>query len=110
MKPQGWNWKASLSDRRVELADLGLVTEYVEDLSNVLIYISLAEQRSFIYNFVKEVKVAGTDALLTYTMPLSPQGIIREWAGVLNTVHYSGAEVSIGRTFFTTFTLVCRIC
>ena len=82
--------EASLSDRRVELADLGLVTEYVEDLRNVLTCSSLTEQRSFIRSFVKEVKVTGTDALLTYTMPLPPQGITQERAGVLNTVHYGG--------------------
>jgi len=82
--------ETQLSDRRVELADLGLVTEYVADLRNVLTYSSLAEQRSFIRSFVKEVKVTGTDALLTYTMPLPPQGITQEWAGVLNTVHYGG--------------------
>ncbi len=84
--------ETALSDRRVELADLGLVTEYVEDLRNVLTYSSLAEQRSFIRSFVKEVKVTGTDALLTYTMPLPPQGITQERTGVLNTVHYGGPE------------------
>jgi len=82
--------EAQLSDRRVELADLGLVTEYVEDLRNVLTYSSLAEQRAFIRSFVKEVKVTGNDALLTYTIPLPPDGIVRERAGVLNTVHYGG--------------------
>jgi hypothetical protein len=97
--------EASLSDRRVELADLGLVSEYVADLRNVLTYSSLAEQRSFIPSFVKEVKVTGTDALLTYTMPLPPHGITQEWTEVLNTVHYGGAEVSIGRTFSTTFAI-----
>ena len=82
--------EAQLSDRRVELADLGLVTEYVEDLRNVLTYSSLAEQRAFIRSFVKEVKVTGNDALLTYTIPLPPDGIVREQAGVLNTVHDGG--------------------
>jgi site-specific DNA recombinase len=81
-----------LSDRRVELADLWLVTEYIEDLRNVLTYSSLAEQRAFIRSFVKEVKVTGTAALLTYTMPLPPEGITQERAGVLNTVRYGGAE------------------
>ena len=82
--------EANLSDRRVELTDLGLVTEYVEDLRNVLTYSSLAERRSFIRSFVREVKVTGSDALLSYTMPLPPQGVTQEWMGVLNTVHYGG--------------------
>ena len=84
--------EARLSDRRAELADLGLVTEYVEDLRNVLTYSSLAEQRAFIRSFVKEVKVTGKDVLLTYTMPLPPHGITQERAGVLNIVHDGGAE------------------
>jgi site-specific DNA recombinase len=84
--------ETSLSDRRVELADLGLITEYAADLRNALTYSPLADQRAFIRSFVKEVKVTGTDALLTYTMPLPPQGVTQEWAGVLNTVHYGGAE------------------
>jgi hypothetical protein len=44
------------------------------------------------------VKVTGTDALLTYTMPLPPQGITEERAGVLNTVHYGGPSGTIGKT------------
>jgi site-specific DNA recombinase len=82
--------EAQLSDRRVELADLGLVTEYVTDLRNILTYSSLAEQRAFIRSFVKEVKVTGRDVLLTYTIPMPPEGILQERMGVLNTVHYGG--------------------
>jgi len=84
--------EARLSDRRVELADLGLVTEYGEDLRNVITYSSLAEQRAFIRSFVKDVKVTGKDILLTYTMPLPPQGITQERSGVLNIVHDGGPE------------------
>jgi len=97
--------ETSLSDRRVELADLGVVSEYVADLRNVLTYSSLAEQRAFIRSFVKEVKVTGTDALLTYTMPLPPQGITEERAGVLNTVHYGGRYCPIRRTFSLAFSI-----
>jgi site-specific DNA recombinase len=85
-----WEAEALLSDRRVQLADLATVTEYVDDLRNLLTYSSLAEQRTFIRSFVKEVKVTGKEVLLTYTMPLPPQGITQERAGVLNIVHYGG--------------------
>ena len=85
-----WEAEALLSDRRVQLADLATVTEYVADLRNLLTYSSLAEQRTFIRSFVKEVKVTGKEVLLTYTMPLPPQGITQERAGVLNIVHYGG--------------------
>ncbi len=83
-----WETEALKSDWRVQLADLTTVTEYVDDLRNLLTYSSLADQRSFIRSFVKEVKVTGKEVLLTYTMPLPPQGIAEERAGVLNIVHY----------------------
>jgi chromosome segregation ATPase len=73
-----WEAEALLSDWRVPLADLATATEYVDDLRNLLIYSSLAEQRTFIRSFVKDVKVTGKEVLLTYTMPLPPQGITRE--------------------------------
>lgn len=33
---------------------------------------------------VKEVKVTGRDVLLTYTIPMPPEGILQESMGVLN--------------------------
>jgi hypothetical protein len=43
----------------------------------------LAERKSFIRSFVREVKVTGAEVLLTYTMPFSPKGISEERVGVL---------------------------
>ena len=79
-----------LSDRRVELADLKVVRHYVNDLRNLLSESPLTERRAFIRSFVKEVKVTGDEALLTYTVPLPPEGITNEKAGVLPTVQYGG--------------------
>ena len=79
-----------LSDRRVELADLKVVRHYVNDLRNLLSESPLTERRAFIRSFVKEVKVTGDEALLTYTMPLPPEGITKEKTGVLPTVQYGG--------------------
>lgn len=79
-----------LSDRRVELASPEIVKSYVDDLRNLLNNSSLAERRAFIRSFVKEVKVAGDEVLLTYTMPLSPRGVSEEKVRVLSTVQYSG--------------------
>jgi len=79
-----------LSDRRVELADLKVVRHHVNDLRNLLSESPLTERRAFIRSFVKEVKVTGDEALLTYTVPLSPEGITNEKAGVLPTVQYGG--------------------
>jgi hypothetical protein len=61
---------------------------------------SLTEQRSFIRSFVKEVKVTGNEALLTYTMPMPPQGITQETTGVLNTVHYGGPFGTVPELLF----------
>ena len=79
-----------LSDRRVELADLETVTECVDDLRSLLEEKTLAERKSFIRSFVKEVKVTGDEVLLTYTIPLPPEGIFQEMVRVLHSVYSSG--------------------
>ena len=64
--------------------------EYVKDLRNILSKSSLSERKAFIRSFVKEVKVTGEDVLLTYTIPLTSEGISEEKTGVLSTVQYGG--------------------
>ena len=83
--------EALLSDRRVELADLRMVTRCVADLRSLLEESTLTERKSFISSFVKEVKVTGDEVLLVYTMPLPPEGISEEKVGVLYSVQSSGA-------------------
>ncbi len=51
--------------RKVELADLETVTCYVNDLRNLLSESSIAERKSFIKSFVKEVIVTGDKAELS---------------------------------------------
>ena len=51
--------------RKIELADAKVVRRYVDDLKEVLSSSTLPEQKAFISNFVKEVKVTGSEALLT---------------------------------------------
>ena len=79
-----------LSDRRVELADAATVTSYVSDLHYLLNESSLAERKSFVRSFVKEVKVTGDEVLLTYTMPMLPTGMTEEKLPVLPIVHDGG--------------------
>ena len=67
-----WELENLLSDRKVELADMETVKSYVEDLRNLLEDSPLAETKSFIKSFIKEVSVTGTKVLLSYTIPLSP--------------------------------------
>jgi len=87
-----------LSDRRVELADAETVAQYVVDLRNTLSESSLAERKSFVRSFVKEVKVTGDEILLTYTIPMLPGGMTEEKLPVLSIVHDGGAKETISRT------------
>jgi site-specific DNA recombinase len=105
LQSRKWELEALLSDRRVELADLEMVTRCVNDLRNLLKESTLAERKSFIRSFVKEVKVTGDEVLLTYTMPLPPEGISEEKVGVLYSVHSSGAKWTEQRTFKLAFSL-----
>ena len=81
----------ALSNRKMELADLKLVVDYVEDLRSLLMNSSLAECKAFIRSFVKEVKVTGDEVTLLYTLPLPPQGLLQEKAGVLSIVQDGSA-------------------
>jgi site-specific DNA recombinase len=81
-----------LTERRIELADETVVRNYVEDLREVLTNSPLPKQKAFIRSFVKEVRVTRKEVLLTYTIPLPPEGTLQETAAVLDTVHYGGAE------------------
>ncbi|MHB8105248.1 MAG: hypothetical protein ACYDG5_06895 [Dehalococcoidales bacterium] len=75
---------------REELADETTAAGYVSDLHNLLNESSLAERKSFVRSFIKEVKVTGDNVLLTYTIPMLPGGIIEENLPVLSIVHYGG--------------------
>jgi ATP-dependent Lon protease len=79
-----------LSARRLELADTETVTRCVSDLRNELNESSLAERKSFIRSFVKEVEVTRDEVLLTYTIPLLPNRISEERLPVLCIGHDGG--------------------
>jgi site-specific DNA recombinase len=82
--------ETQMSDRRVELADLETISGYVDDLHKLLKEGSLTERRAFIRSFVREVKVTGDEAVLTYSIPLLPEKITIEKEEVLPTVQYGG--------------------
>jgi len=79
-----------VQERKLELADTATVTRYVQDLPNLLSDSSLAERKFFIKSFVKEVTGTGDKALLNYTIPLPPRGLIVEEMPVLFTIHLGG--------------------
>jgi len=82
--------ESQMSDRKVELADLETVSCYVDDLHDLLKEGTLAERRTFIRSFVKEVRVTGNEAVLSYSTPLLPEKVIIGKEGVLPTVQYGG--------------------
>ena len=85
-----WELEWQLKDRKVELADLQTVKRYVDDLRSLLSDGSIIERKSFIKSFVKEVKVTGNQACLTYTIPISKGGTTQEQIAVLPTVQHGG--------------------
>lgn len=79
-----------LSDRRVELADLETVTQYVADLHNLLNDSTLTEKKSFVKSFVSEVRVTGTEVLLAYNLPVSEGKLVNKTCVVPPIVHDGG--------------------
>jgi hypothetical protein len=90
LQSRKWELEALLSDRRVELTDMEVVTRCVEDLRDLLEESELAGRKAFVRSFVREVRVIGNEVLLTYTMPFPPEKISEERIGVLYSVHPSG--------------------
>jgi len=89
-----------LSDRRVELADLETVTQYVADLHSLLSESTLVERKAFIKSFVKEVTVTGSEVLLTYSIPMSVKGLSQETLAVPPIVHYGGPWGTVPELLF----------
>ena len=87
----------------MELADSETVARYVADLHDLLNESSLVERKSFVRSFVKEVKVTGNEALLTYTIPMLPRGIIEEKLPVLSIVHDGGPKGTFATPKVETF-------
>ena len=85
-----WELEAHLSQRHIELLDEETVRCYVEDMRELLSHSPLTERRSFVKSFVKEVKVTGNKVLLTYTIPMTANGMLHERFTVLDTVQYGG--------------------
>jgi DNA invertase Pin-like site-specific DNA recombinase len=94
LESQKWDLEWQMKSRKVELADPETVTSYVNDLRTVLSESSMAERKSFIKSFVKEVIVTGNRAELKYTIPLSKDGPLAEDLEVPHIVRFGGAEGS----------------
>ena len=90
LESQKWELEWQMKARKVELADLETVTQYVNELRDLLTESSIAERKSFIKSFVKEVVVTGDKAELKYTIPLSSDGPLAEDLEVPHIVRFGG--------------------
>ena len=79
-----------MSDRRVESFNLETMTEYIADMQAVLLEGTLVERKAFIRSFVKDIRISGADAGLTYFVPELSEKVSLEEVGVPRTVHYGG--------------------
>jgi site-specific DNA recombinase len=79
-----------LNERRIELAGVETVKNYVKDLRNLLSERPLTERKSFIKSFVRDVKVTGKEVELTYTIPMPSRGVIKDKMPVLSIVQNGG--------------------
>ncbi len=104
-----WDMEESLAQRRIKLADAEVVRSYVDNLRDVLSKSPLMEQKAFIRSFVKEIKVTGKEVLLTYTVPLSPDGISQGLAEVLDTVGCGRARGTRTHNPLIKSQLLCQI-
>lgn len=82
--------EAQMSDKRVDLIDMGLMERYVSDLQEILGEGTPAERRAFIRSFVDEIRVTGEEAVMTYRAPIPDQEITLEGERVPRTVRYGG--------------------
>lgn len=79
-----------LADNLEEAPSLEEVTECANDLKNVLERGSLSEKKAFILSFVKELRIIGDEARLTYTLPPLTKGLEEEGEAVLATEQRGG--------------------
>jgi hypothetical protein len=62
----------------------------VDDLHGLLKNGMLTERKSFVKSVVREIKVTGDEAVLTYTIPMLPDKMAIEKEGVLPSVEHGG--------------------
>ena len=82
--------ETQMSDKKVELVDLNLMTDYVTEMQEILRNSSLTERRAFIRSFVQEIKVTGNEVLMTYSPPIPPDKLALSGDTVPRIVHHGG--------------------
>jgi len=80
----------ALASDKAEAASEEEMIECAKDLKGLLDKGSISERRSFIRSFVKEIKVTGDEARLSYTLPMFPSGKAEELVPVLGIEQHGG--------------------
>ena len=59
------------------------VKKYADDLKSLLDETDLIESKAFLHSFVKRIVINGDSAIITYNIPLPPEGKRKERVEVL---------------------------
>jgi len=79
-----------LADRRVELIDLETMTSYAAEMQEIVREGSLAHRKAFIRGFVKDIRVTGEKAVLSYSPPGLPDKVELNLEAVPRIVQHGG--------------------
>jgi len=79
-----------LSDRRVDLIDMETMTGYAAEMQEIIREGSLAHRKAFIRGFVKDIRVTGERAVLSYSQPGLPDKVELDLEEVPRIVQYGG--------------------
>jgi site-specific DNA recombinase len=66
--------------------------KYADDLKSLLDETDLIESKAFLHSFVKRIVINGDNAIITYNIPLPPEGKRKERVEVLPIETPGGAE------------------
>jgi site-specific DNA recombinase len=79
-----------MTEKTIEAPAPEEVKECAADLRHSMERGSIAERKSLIRGFIKEINIRGNEAKMTYTLPMLPRGVAEETESVLAIVHYGG--------------------
>ncbi len=79
-----------LADRSVELIDMKTMTGYAIEMKEIIREGSLVHRKAFIRGFVKDIRVTGEKAVLSYSLPDLPDKVELNLKVVPRIVQYGG--------------------
>lgn len=79
-----------LAEKKVDVIDMKTMLRYSAEMREIIESGSLAHRKAFIHGFVKDIKVTGDKAVMTYTMPELPDKVELDIGGVPLMVTHGG--------------------